>query len=209
VSLAFLCSQVCHADIFAQAGQSTGIDPNLLRAIALQESSNNPWALNLNGVSCNRTGDLFLVNAAWRRCDSLQSAVMILAHAAQNPWLISFETPNGFSLRIWASTKTHGERIVVDNRLHGARIEKKNIKSSDIGLMQINWRHHGKNIQDARLLFDPAYNVNYGARHLSKLLSRHNIATAVGMYHAGENGHAARQKRYSHQVLHKYAQLSQ
>lgn len=192
------------ADVFATAATRYGLDPSLLRAIAEVESAHNPWALNINGISCQEKGDPFLVNGRWRFCDTRENAIAILLYASNNPWLLTAEGPNNTQLRIFMPSNERAEHLAAHNRLQNTHIEKKNILSTDIGLMQINWRSHGDNIRDASKLFEPAYNVDYGARFLADLIRRNGREKAIGMYHTGERGSPARQERYREMVLARY-----
>lgn len=69
-------------------------------------------------------------------------------------------------------------------------------KLIDIGCMQINHYFHGKKFASVAEMFNPAKNVDYGARFLIELKQREGSWTmAVARYHAGPNNTSA-QKRY-------------
>lgn len=69
-------------------------------------------------------------------------------------------------------------------------------KLIDIGCMQINHHFHGKKFASVEEMFQPAKNVDYGARFLVELKQREGSWTmAVARYHAGPNNNSA-QKKY-------------
>lgn len=71
----------------------------------------------------------------------------------------------------------------------------------DVGCMQINQHFHGEHFTSVEAMFDPRRNVEYAARFLSNLHSRHETWTmAVARYHAGPNNDPA-QKRYVCRVI--------
>ncbi|MDH4414734.1 MAG: transglycosylase SLT domain-containing protein [Rhizobium sp.] len=71
----------------------------------------------------------------------------------------------------------------------------------DVGCMQINQHFHGEHFSSVEAMFDPRRNVEYAARFLSNLHSRHETWTmAVARYHAGPNNDPA-QKRYVCRVI--------
>jgi len=74
-------------------------------------------------------------------------------------------------------------------------------KLIDIGCMQINHHFHGENFSSAREMFEPRRNVEYAAKFLRNLHSRHETWTmAVARYHAGPNNDPA-QKKYVCRVI--------
>lgn len=74
-------------------------------------------------------------------------------------------------------------------------------KLIDVGCMQINQHFHGDQFTSVQAMFDPRSNVEYAARFLSRLHSRHETWTmAVARYHAGPNNDPA-QKRYVCRVI--------
>ena len=65
------------------------------------------------------------------------------------------------------------------------RLQKKGVKSIDVGCMQINLHHHPEAFESLEQAFDPAHNVAYGAAFLKKLQRHHNDwSLAVGHYHS-------------------------
>jgi len=74
-------------------------------------------------------------------------------------------------------------------------------KLIDIGCMQINHHYHGKQFSSLELMFDPARNVDYGAKFLVDLKAREGSWTkAVARYHAGPGNEPA-QRRYICSVI--------
>ncbi len=71
----------------------------------------------------------------------------------------------------------------------------------DIGCMQINHHYHGRKFASVAEMFEPARNVDYGARFLIELKQREGSWTmAVARYHAGP-GNPAAQKNYVCSVI--------
>ncbi|WQO29573.1 transglycosylase SLT domain-containing protein [Microvirga lotononidis] len=74
-------------------------------------------------------------------------------------------------------------------------------KLIDLGCMQINHLYHRENFPSLASMLDPRTNVEYAARFLRELKTRHDTWTmAVARYHAGPNNDPA-QKRYVCRVI--------
>jgi soluble lytic murein transglycosylase-like protein len=58
-----------------------------------------------------------------------------------------------------------------------------NPRNVDIGIMQINWLWHGKNVPSIERLFDPDFNIAYAAAYLASLSQEHG-RLAIGYYHS-------------------------
>ena len=79
--------------------------------------------------------------------------------------------------------------------------QRRGAKLIDIGCMQINVYFHGAEFNSVGEMFDPAKNVAYAAKFLSRLHQRHETWTmAVARYHAGPNNDPA-QQRYVCRVI--------
>ena len=71
----------------------------------------------------------------------------------------------------------------------------------DLGCMQINHLYHRENFPSLEGMLNPRSNVEYAARFLRELKTRHDTWTmAVARYHAGPNNDPA-QKRYVCRVI--------
>jgi len=71
------------------------------------------------------------------------------------------------------------------------RLQAQGVKNIDIGCMQVNLAYHPDAFANLKLAFNPADNVDYAARFLTRLHeSKRSWALAVGHYHS-----AARDKR--------------
>jgi hypothetical protein len=67
---------------------------------------------------------------------------------------------------------------------------KSGITSIDIGCMQVNFHHHGKNFSSIEDMFDPYKNISYAAKFLRDLKKAHGSwEKAVGHYHSGVPSH--------------------
>lgn len=74
-------------------------------------------------------------------------------------------------------------------------------KLIDLGCMQINQHYHGSHFRSLADMLDPKQNVDYAARFLVTLKSRHDTwSMAVARYHAGPDNDPA-QKRYVCRVI--------
>lgn len=74
-------------------------------------------------------------------------------------------------------------------------------KLIDLGCMQINHYYHRDKFSSLESMLNPRDNVEYAARFLSELKSRHDTWTmAVARYHAGPDNDPA-QKRYVCRVI--------
>jgi soluble lytic murein transglycosylase-like protein len=85
-----------------------------------------------------------------------------------------------------------------------ATVEKARRQGSkliDLGCMQINQHYHGSHFRSLGDMLDPKQNVDYAARFLVSLKSRHDTwSMAVARYHAGPDNDPA-QKRYVCRVI--------
>jgi len=74
-------------------------------------------------------------------------------------------------------------------------------KLIDLGCMQINQHYHGSHFRSLADMLDPKQNVDYAARFLVTLKSRHDTwSMAVARYHAGPDNDPA-QKQYVCRVI--------
>lgn len=89
------------------------------------------------------------------------------------PWTINVKGKGHFF-----STKQEAIVAVRD-------LQKKGVKSIDVGCMQINLQHHPNAFRSLEEAFDPATNVSYGATFLTKLQGCHgDWSMAVAHYHS-------------------------
>jgi soluble lytic murein transglycosylase-like protein len=81
------------------------------------------------------------------------------------------------------------------------RARNQGVTLIDLGCMQINHHYHGTAFSSPGDMLDPAHNVDYAARFLSKLKASHDTwSMAVARYHAGPDNDPA-QKRYICRVV--------
>lgn len=95
---------------------------------------------------------------------------------------------------VYASSAQHAFDLFNEARLD-------NKKLIDLGCMQINHYYHHDQFASVRDMLDPAQNVQYAAKFLSRLKTRHKTWTmAVARYHAGPDNDPA-QKKYVCRVI--------
>lgn len=105
------------------------------------------------------------------------------------PWALNVE-----GKAIFASSRKDAIEVFEDARRQGAKL-------IDLGCMQINHHYHGDQFSDPDEMLNPRRNVEYAAKFLSRLHSKHVTWTmAVARYHAGPNNDPA-QKRYVCRVI--------
>ena len=173
--------------LFDQAAARYGIKPALLQSIAEMESQLHPWAVNLNweGFKPRTQAD----------------AIELVQAAEQHPWLLRLDYPEDSKRLFFSSrqealtaleqTKTNASLLGI-NRPSDWEIRKLDTRSVDIGLMQINWKFHGRHFESLAQLFDPDVNVAYAAKYLKKLLAKHgSTEQAVAFYHSNTQQYQA------------------
>jgi soluble lytic murein transglycosylase-like protein len=105
------------------------------------------------------------------------------------PWALNIE-----GKAVFASSPAEALSIFYKARQKGAVL-------IDLGCMQINQHYHGQDFTSPAQMLEPARNVDYAARFLSRLHARHDTWTmAVARYHAGPNNDPA-QKQYVCRVI--------
>lgn len=167
-------------DLFDRTAARHELEPELLRAIAKVESNLYPWAININWESF--------------RPESPYQAVRLIRKVRQNPWLLRVDYadeshrlffPSGRAAQQALAGLRQRATLMGIDPPHQWEIRKLDVRSVDIGLMQINWKFHGEHFESMEELFDPATNMDYAARFLRKLLKEHgDTETAVAHYHS-------------------------
>ncbi|MCG6114404.1 MAG: lytic transglycosylase domain-containing protein [Mesorhizobium sp.] len=81
------------------------------------------------------------------------------------------------------------------------RARQEGVRLIDLGCMQINHHYHQEHFTSVEAMLDPRLNVDYAARFLAQLKTRHDTwSMAVARYHAGPDNDPA-QKRYICRVV--------
>jgi soluble lytic murein transglycosylase-like protein len=105
------------------------------------------------------------------------------------PWALNIE-----GKAVFAASRDDAWQAFENARRNGSKL-------IDLGCMQINHHYHGDQFADPRDMLSPRRNVEYAAKFLSRLHSKHVTWTmAVARYHAGPNNDPA-QKRYVCRVI--------
>ena len=166
--------------LFQQAAERYRIKPALLHSIAEMESQMHPWAVNLN----------------WEgfKPRSKADAIQLVEAAQANPWLLRLDYPDE-SQRLFFPTQRDAQAALEQTKRNAAmlginrpsnwEIRLLDTRSVDVGLMQINWKLHGRHFDSLATLFEPHNNVMYAAKYLKTLLHRHgSTEQAVAFYHS-------------------------
>jgi len=150
---------------------------NILKAISIVESKTLPWTMNIDGVPVY--------------ANSKNQAVTVLKHVARSHRFgIAYKQGERVKSGFYKTEKAAKKALKAKTRL-GAKIlkinkrfiNKVNPKNSDICLMQVNYRWHGKdNFRSVNEMFDPEKCINYAAKYLSTLINRHGLDKGIGCY---------------------------
>ncbi len=168
-------------DLFKLAANTHQLKPELLRSIAEMESQLHPWAVNLN----------------WEgfKPDSKREAIELIEQAQEKPWLLKLEYGEDDAHRMFYSSEKDAREALKDilttaqaldiPRPQNWEVRLLDTRSVDVGMMQINWKFHGRHFESLEELFDPKVNILYAAKYLRKLIWRHGkIEQAVAFYHS-------------------------
>jgi soluble lytic murein transglycosylase-like protein len=105
------------------------------------------------------------------------------------PWALNIE-----GKAVFAASRKDALVVFSDARSRGSKL-------IDLGCMQINHHYHGDQFASPDDMLNPKKNVEYAAKFLSRLHSKHVTWTmAVARYHAGPDNDPA-QKRYVCRVI--------
>lgn len=196
---------VTQADpLFQKASDRYQVKPALLHSIAEMESQMHPWAVNLN----------------WEgfKPRSRSDAVQLVQAAEAKPWLLRLDYPEESQRLFFASrrdaqaaleqTKNNASLLGI-NRPSDWEIRKLDTRSVDIGLMQINWKFHGRHFDSLDALFEPQTNIMYAAKYLQKLLRRHgSTEQAVAFYHSNTQQYQAKYLKLFRPIYQKQLLLA-
>ncbi len=77
-------------------------------------------------------------------------------------------------------------------------------RNVDVGMMQINWKVHGKHFRSVAEVLEPANNLNYAVRYLLNHRQTRDWWGSVGRYHSGTAFYA---NRYVRNVYNMYMRI--
>ena len=173
--------------LFNRAAKTHGVSEAVLRSICRIESKGNPYAININGIGFQPHNE--------------HEALGLLLNTEKRPWLLTLnysdEEPHYSFFRTRKDAQNALNEVYSNNRRWyvknpKANIRKLDMRSVDIGLMQINHLFHGRHFPDKASLFNPETNIFYAAKYLRKLLDRHGtLKDAVAHYHSNTEKYQA------------------
>lgn len=182
--------------VFDSAGELYGVDPNLLRSISMTESSIYPWTLNFGGNA------LYLPDRT--------ALVRTFKASRSRPWLVTVvyrdtRPSRRIFFRGSSEARAYGLRMRARAKVRSADVKRIDIENVDIGLMQVNWRWHGKEFSSIEQMSQTHANVMYAARMLRSQIKDYGLFRGVGYYHSRT---APRWRNYYRKVRRSYAKLS-
>ncbi len=191
---------LAQGDPLVAAAQRHGIDLYLIQAVAKVESNAYPWTLNLDGEPL--------------RFRSKEDLITYYRHVREHPIMIR-TVRGGYYRYSWHGSAKQAESHylaakVEDDRLGlrqeaRAKLRRVDPDNVDLGIMQVNWREHGKYVRGGyESLIEPSVNADYAARHLADLIRRYGIWGGVGRYHSPTSW---RQQNYVGKVYRAYKEI--
>lgn len=177
-----------YGHLFKQAATKHGISETVLRSICEIESQNNPWAFNVNGEGFHPS--------------SLAQALNHIENIQPRPWLLKLSFKRQAPTRLFYPSEKDAQLALSDivrdakqwgfEKPHQSSIRLLDVRSTDIGFMQINWLFHGRHFESMADLYNPATNIDYSARYIKKLIQRHgSMSKAVAFYHSNTQHYQA------------------
>lgn len=106
---------------------------------------------------------------------------------------------------IYYNGKSYHFKTANEAKTFANRLVENGVKNFDIGLMQINYGYHHHKFDSLDHMLDPESNLQYGARFLNELYSRHKAwRTSVAYYNSSKLEH---QRKYTSKILKTWVQL--
>lgn len=142
-------------------------------------------------------------NSYAAHCDSLKAVVNSYERQYSIPrnllWSIASVESKGNPLAINLDGKAYVARTAKEAKFIVESFIDDGITNIDLGLTQINLKHHGKNFDDIGDMMDINKNLNYAAQLLCKLYKLHGgWREAVQHYHSSTPKHYV---KYARKVL--------
>ena len=174
--------------LFTKAATKYGISETVLRSICEIESQNNPWAFNVNGEGFQPA--------------NLNQALIHIKNIRTRPWLLKLKFRGQPPVRLFYRSEKDAKLALQDinkdakqwgfSKPRKSTVRYLDVRSTDIGYMQINWLFHGRHFDNLASLYDPATNIDYAARYLKTLIGRHgSMSKAVAFYHSNTQRYQA------------------
>lgn len=187
--------------LISNAETANNIPAGLLHAISLVESGQGirgwvlPWPYT---VGVNSPGSKsFTTSAAaqsafahWRNLGFVRFDVRTTAGlrtnltAAQTATILQALPATAVTI---IEPRPYGRRFnnVTEAESFAKRMMSMGHNNLDIGMMQVNWRVHGKNFANVRAALEPTANLAYATTYLLTHKQKYDWWGAVGRYHSG------------------------
>lgn len=89
-------------------------------------------------------------------------------------------------------------------------LRARDMRSFDVGCMQINYRWHGQEFESLEAMLDPATNTDYAARYLARLRQREGSwDAAIRRYHSSDRRRGAAYLERVRSHMHRFASAGQ
>ncbi|NBV54853.1 MAG: lytic transglycosylase domain-containing protein, partial [Proteobacteria bacterium] len=188
--------------LISNAESANNIPAGLLHAISLVESGQGirgwvlPWPFT---VGVNSPGSHTFTTAAsaqaaftrWRTLGFVRFNVRTASGGLKNNLTATQTAQILQTLPTAALTviepRSYGRRFnnVTEAESFAHRMMSQGHNNLDIGMMQVNWRVHGKHFRNVRAALEPTANLAYATNYLLTHKQKYDWWGAVGRYHSG------------------------
>ena len=190
---------------FSKVEVKYGLPKKILKAIATVESELHPWTLNIDGIPVFAK-------------DKVEAVQVLKFAASSHPYGIAYRdkignVKSGFyrsSTEAKKAIKRLSDRGLRPMKINGSTINKVNAFNSDLCIMQLNYRYHGKTeFLTANEVFNLNKCIDYAGQFLSSLIERHGLDKGIGCYNGcGKKPEAQRvMKQYISKVKSAWEKL--
>lgn len=206
--------------LISQAEATYNIPPGLLHAISLVETGKGirgwvlPWPYT---VGVNGTGSKGVVGgAAALQTLSRWRGLGFVRFDVRAPGIAKYNIPAKQAEALLQSVSPNAT-VVMEGRNYARRFNSAAEASSfanrlisagyrnlDIGMMQINWRVHGRHFASVGDVLEPSRNLAYAVRYLLENRQTRDWWGSVGRYHSGTAFYA---NRYIRNVYSMYLRI--
>jgi hypothetical protein len=206
--------------LIAQAERDNNIPAGLLHAMSLVETGQGirgwvlPWPYT---VGVNGTGSRAFASPTLARTELLRLRNLGFVRFNVRSGALSQNNLNGAATEQWLAALPSTAIITLEGKNFARRFanatEAENFSrrliyqgynNLDLGMLQVNWRVHGKRLGSLSRAFSPTANLAYAVEYLLEHRQTRDWWRSVGRYHSGTERYA---NRYIRNVYAMYLRI--